>query len=208
MAKKKALAKRPSVSLDDRREASRTETVRGLARAGKLRWQVVIPLFLSVWSADHPGISPLTLKHYGEQLESRLLRFAQQAGIEDLASFTKNHLRAFVPWLEGYRRADGQALTPRGKQLAHNVARRFFRWAYKEKVLPEDIGEGIAAYKVDAPAQPRATSSADLEKVLDAFNRGTPTGIRNTALVYVLALCGLRVGELVALDAGDLMTVA
>lgn len=64
---------------------------------------------------------------------------------------------------------------------------------------------------VDAPAVPRdgktvALSPTDCRRLLDAPDASTPVGIRDRAMLAVLAYSACRVGELVKLSVGDLKT--
>lgn len=64
---------------------------------------------------------------------------------------------------------------------------------------------------VDAPAVPRdgktvALSPADCRRLLDAPDGSTPVGIRDRAILSVLAYSACRVGELIKLSVGDLKT--
>jgi integrase/recombinase XerD len=61
---------------------------------------------------------------------------------------------------------------------------------------------------VEAPAVPRdgktvALSPEDCRRLLDAPERGTPSGVRDAAILAVLAYSACRVGELVLLRVGD-----
>jgi len=172
--------------------------------ATELGWDAAIRLFLQGWAADHPGIGPTTQEHYREQLANRVAAFAKERGIVSVQHFSRHDLRAFVVWLEGLVTYNGRPLAPRGKQMALATAKRFLGWLYQERLLPEDIGARIGSYRLDMDPEPRATPQADLEKVLADLHPDTPTGLRNTAMIHLLAFCGLRVSELVGLNAADL----
>ncbi len=172
--------------------------------ATKLGWEAAIKLFLQGWAADHPGIRPTTQEHYREQLVNRIAAFAAERGIATVPDFSRHDLRAFVVWLEGLVTYNGRPLAPRGKQMALATAKRFLGWLYQERLLPEDIGARIGSYRLDMDPEPRATPQADLEKVLANLHPDTPTGLRNTAMIHLLAFCGLRVSELVGLNLADL----
>jgi site-specific recombinase XerD len=174
------------------------------AVSGDLAWDRAIRLFLEGWAADHPGIRPGTLGHYRDQLITRLAAFAQDRGIARVRDFSRHDLRAFVAWLDGLVTYAGSPLTPRGKQMALDAAKRFLLWLHQERLIPDDITAGVKKYRLDKDPEPRATPSADLEKILSSLDLGTPTGVRNTAMIHLMAFCGLRVSELVGLNANDL----
>jgi integrase/recombinase XerD len=169
-----------------------------------LGWEAAIQLFTECWAADHPGIRQRTLGHYRDQLVTRIATFAQEQGITDVRSFGRYELRAFVSWLDQVVTYTGRPLSPRGKQMALDTAKRFLSWLYQEGLLPEDIASQVGSYRLDSDPEPRATPQADLEKVLANMQPGTPTGMRNTVMIHLLAFCGLRVSELIGLNASDL----
>ena len=173
------------------------------ARAG-LEWDAAIELFVQGWAADHPGMRPGTLIHYRQQLTARLAAFARERGIAGAADFSRYDLRAFVVWLEGLITHKDKPLAPRGKQMALDTAKRFLRWLYDEDLVPEDITGHVKPYRLDRDPEPKATPGPELERMLAGFDLGRPTGIRNTAMICLMAFCGLRVSELVGLDGHDL----
>jgi len=171
---------------------------------GDLGWEAAIGLFAECWAADHPGIRPGTLGHYREQLRSRLAVFAEQRGVRTVGTLSRHDFRAFVSWLDTVVTYAGNPLTPRGKQMALETARRFLMWLHQERLLPEDITAHVGKYRLDRDMEPRAIPAEDLQKLLASISLGTPAGIRNTAMVQVMAFCGLRVAEMVGLNADDL----
>jgi integrase/recombinase XerD len=88
--------------------------------------------------------------------------------------------------------------------MALDTAKRFLSWLYQEGLLPEDIASQVGSYRLDTDPEPRATPQADLERVLAILDPDIPTGLRNTAMIHLLAFCGLRVSELIGLNASDL----
>ena len=130
--------------------------------------------------------------------------FAEERGIALVADFTRYDLRAFVGWLEGVVTYTGRPLTPRGKQMALDTAARFLLWLYREQLISDDLTAHIGKYRLDRDPEPRAVPAPELQKLLAALDTGTPTGIRNSAMVQVMAFCGLRVAELVGLNASDM----
>ncbi len=161
------------------------------AREG-LTWEAAIRSFVEGWAADRPGIRPTTLGHYREQLASRIAAFAQERGITGVQDFDRHDLRAFVVWLASSVTTNGRPLTPRGKDMALAAAKRFLGWLYQERLLPEDIAAHVGTYRLDTDPEPRATPAADLEKVSSSLDLSRPTGVRNMAMIHLMAFCGLR----------------
>lgn len=168
-----------------------------------LSWAGAIELFLASWASDHPGLRPATLAHYREQLETRVAAFATDRGIAAPDRFTPEHMRAFVTWLDAYVTPRGP-ISQRGKQMALNSAKMLLRWCHGAGLMAEDVTLRVQGYRLDPNLEPQATRSDDLDAVLSAFSPATAMGIRNLAIVQLMALCGLRVSEVCGLNAGDL----
>ncbi len=172
--------------------------------AGDLTWEAAIQLFLDGWGADHPGVRPGTMGHYRDQLRTRIAVFADERGIAYVGDFSRFDLRAFVGWLESFVSQHQRPLTPRGKQMALDAARRFLGWLYQERIISEDICQHVAKYRLDKDLEPRATPSVALEKMLASLDLSSPVGVRNLAMIQAMAFCGLRVAEMVGLNGSDL----
>jgi len=190
----------------ERGRVERADESSALARGAPehLTWEAAITLFLEGWAADHPGIRSRTLGHYRDQLITRIAAFAQERGIADVRDFSRYDLRAFVGWLESFVSQHQRPLTPRGKQMALDAARRFFGWLHREGILSEDITQHVAKYRLDKDLEPRATPSVALEKMLASLHLTSPVGVRNMAMIQMMAFCGLRVAEMVGLNGNDL----
>jgi len=190
----------------ERGRVERADASSALARGAPehLTWEAAITLFLEGWAADHPGVRPGTMGHYRDQLRTRIAAFADERGIANVGDFSRYDLRAFVGWLEAFVSQHQRPLTPRGKQMALDSARRFFGWLYQERIIAEDICQYVAKYRLDKDLEPRATPSAALEKMLASLDLASPVGVRNLAMIQVMAFCGLRVAEMVGLNGNDL----
>jgi len=193
---------------------SRQRVTRGSGEAGATRprvesredlsWEAAVELFAECWAADHPGIRPGTLGHYREQLRARLAVFSEERGVKTVSELSRYDFRAFVTWLDTVVTYAGRPLTPRGKQMALETARRFLVWLHQERILPEDITAHVGKYRLDKDLEPRAIPAEDLQKLLASLDLSTAAGVRNTVMIQVMAFCGLRVAELVGLNRDDL----
>jgi len=88
--------------------------------------------------------------------------------------------------------------------MALSTAKQFFLWLFREQILPEDITASVSKYRLDKDLEPRATPAVDLEKMLASIDTNSSTGIRNLAMMNIMAFCGLRVSELAGLNLNDL----
>jgi integrase/recombinase XerD len=81
--------------------------------------------------------------------------------------------------------------------------RSFFQYLRRKGEVTSDPTQGIGSPEVKKPL-PR-TVEDDHVRALMAFlgNRGTPEGMRDNAMLRLLSATGMRVGELVMVDVGD-----
>jgi len=80
----------------------------------------------------------------------------------------------------------------------------FFRYLYREQVLPADLSRTIPRRRDYRQASlPRAITWNQVERVVAAVERGTPHGKRDYAILLLLATYGLRAREVAALTLDD-----
>ena len=136
-------------------------------------------------------------------LEDGLSRNTLEAYRRDLAQ-----LAAFLRGrpLEKAREADLFAFLASRRGKATSAARmlstlkRFYRHCLRERAIEADPTLRLEAPK-RAPRFPKTLSEADVEALLAAPETAAPRGLRDRAMLEVLYASGLRVSELVALQA-------
>jgi integrase/recombinase XerD len=83
------------------------------------------------------------------------------------------------------------------------AVRSFFQYLRRKGEVSSDPTEGIGSPEVKKPI-PRTASDRDVQALLTyCQNRQTPEGTRDHAMLRLLCTTGMRVGELVTLDVGD-----
>ena len=135
-----------------------------------------------------------TLTLYTLDLE-RLAAFAE--GVElPLLRLTSAHIRRFVAQMHGGGRSG------RGIALILSGWRGFFTWAARQGLAAHNPVQDVRAPKAPKPL-PKALPVDDAVRLAEHEQPGADPWLeaRDAAIVELLYGCGLRVGELVGLDA-------
>ena len=135
-----------------------------------------------------------TLALYALDLE-KLAQMAAQAGLP-LLQLQTAQVRRFVAQMHGGGRSG------RGIALILSGWRGFFTWACRQGLVPSNPVQGVRAPRAPKPL-PKALGVDDAVRLAEfAQPQADPwLEARDAAMVELLYGCGLRVGELVGLDA-------
>jgi site-specific recombinase XerD len=96
-------------------------------------------------------------------------------------------------------------ISPKRAQLMTTALRSFFRFLFRSGELQIDLAasvQTVAGWRLSTV--PKYLLPEQVECVLRTFDRQTPTGRRDYAILLLLARLGLRAGEVVALKLDDL----
>ena len=85
-----------------------------------------------------------------------------------------------------------------------SALRCFLRFLAFEGLTPPALDQAVLSVAGWDPGLPRGASPAQVEALLDACERQTPMGLRDYAVLVLLARLGFRDGELVALELDDI----
>lgn len=130
---------------------------------------------------------------------TRLAKFMGDMGRDPM---TANHvdLIAFTgPWLFKMGLVD-----PVSRRTHVSAVRGFFKWAHAEAHLSADAANGVPQPSVGKKI-PLVMTMGDLEKIMWAPDFGTLSGVRDAAMIALLAGCGLRSSGLVGLNESNLV---
>jgi len=137
-------------------------------------------------------LAPATLANYGRAIEV-LLKMHERHPLESMESADIRRAMAVL---------HSKGLAPRTLALVLSAWRGWFRWLARHKGFKANPALGIRAPKAARPL-PKALSVDSMEKLLGPDGQSSPTRARDRAMFELLYSSGLRLAELVALDAAD-----
>ncbi|GGH79254.1 integrase/recombinase XerD [Pullulanibacillus pueri] len=143
------------------------------------------------------GLADNTIQSYKRDLYQYLDYIHNHEHIEDWTLVTRQMITQYL-----------YALKDKGRQattLARQTAsiRSFHRFLIREGVTSHDPSDQVGVPKTERKL-PKVLSMNDVERLLTAPDLATPIGMRDKAMLEVLYATGLRVSELVQLNAEDL----
>ena len=141
------------------------------------------------------GASAHTIKAYAEDL-NQFIDFASTEGVTDIQAVDPALLRSFLAHLQ----AQNLARASRARKTAS--LRSFFAYLAKHGLLPRSPAIGLRSVKTERRL-PKFLRSDEIEALLAAPDAAKPLGLRDRALLETLYASGMRAGELVTLNLGD-----
>ncbi|MBA2953436.1 tyrosine-type recombinase/integrase [Nocardioides sp. MAH-18] len=145
-------------------------------------------------------LTPHTVRAYVADVAG-LLDHAARLGGTDV---TDLDLRTLRSWL-AKQQTMGRSRTTIARRAT--AARVFTAWLARTGRIPTDVGASLGSPKAHKSLPPvlRADEAAELVRAAtERADDGSPTGLRDVAMLELLYATGIRVGELVGLDVDDL----
>ena len=146
------------------------------------------------WLTVERGRAPSTVSEYLRDL-NRFLDWLTNGG-DQLKTVQQSDITAYVAHLKGSDRA------PSTVKRATVAIRSFFRFLAVEKMIETDPGASVEVPNVPR-GLPKALPLQQIESLLASPVGDDPASHRDKAILEVLYGCGLRIGELVALELVD-----
>jgi site-specific recombinase XerD len=147
------------------------------------------------WLDGERGLSPVTVGCYSKQARYFL---AAAGGPDAVSSLDAGKVTAFmVDWSRGCSTGSAQAMV--------TSLRAFLRFAHaagKTAVPLAGAVPAVASWRMSA--LPQGLEAADIEKLLAGCDRETAAGLRDYAILSLLARLGLRGAEAAGLQLSDI----
>ena len=144
-------------------------------------------------------LAGLTIENYARDLV-RLAAFADARATRP-TELDRAGLEAFV------RHLLSEGLAPRSVARVVATVRGYFKYLVREGHLAASPADDLRAAR-PWPSLPKYLSVAEVDRILAQPDTSTPAGLRDRAMIEVLYATGLRVSELVGLEAADINLAA
>ena len=107
--------------------------------------------------------------------------------------------------IHGFLLARVRRMAPKRAQYMGTALRSFLRFLFLHGDTGTDLALAVPTVRQwRLSSVPRHLCARDVERLLRAYPRSSATGRRNRAVLLLLARLGLRAGEVIALELGDL----
>ncbi len=139
-------------------------------------------------SRRQSGISEKTLRS-NELYLSRLSEYLSNQKIRSIDELENVHILGFVNTLAGSSKATVYCTLCSLRVL--------LRYLYVEKILQKDFSHLVPQIKIDKTSRiPSAYSKDEVQKLLNAVDRGNPKGKRDYAILLLASRLGIRAGDI------------
>ncbi|WP_018751476.1 site-specific tyrosine recombinase XerD [Paenibacillus sanguinis] len=140
-------------------------------------------------------LSQATQQSYAHDLK-QYLRYLRERGIEHFNEVTRAGIMLYFASLKEQGKAPATILR------VSVTLRAFFQYLLRERLIEQDPLVMVELPKLEKKLPP-ILSVEDTERLLDAPDGETPLGLRDKAMLELLYATGIRVTELVKLQASD-----
>jgi integrase/recombinase XerD len=137
----------------------------------------------------------------------RFILHLREKGIADLRAVTEGHLAAYARHLATSTTPRGTPLSPWSRSSTLNTVRRFFAFLARSGTLLRNPALAIPLPKVRRLPRGILTES-QARRLMAAPFPGSAIGLRDRAILELLYGTGIRLGECVRADVGDLSLTA
>lgn len=151
------------------------------------------------WMVQERGLAAMTVLRY----ENTARRFLQEQAIDaegvfEPAALNGADINAFL--LREFGRVSAGSAKGRVAEL-----RSVLRFLYLQNITPLRLGTAVppvGGWRL-ATLPPRSMTAADVQRILDSVDRSTETGVRDFAIIMLVARLGLRSIEVARLELHD-----
>ncbi|MGG2200592.1 MULTISPECIES: site-specific tyrosine recombinase XerD [Paenibacillus] len=141
---------------------------------------------------DERGLAPNTLDSYERDI-MQYLDYLEESGVGSLAETGKTNLSGYMLRLK----QKGRAAATQTRSIIS--IRAFYQFLVRERRIDHDPSLHLETPKLEKRV-PKVLTVQEIGRLLDAPQTGSPSGMRDKAMLEVLYATGIRVSELISLD--------
>jgi integrase/recombinase XerD len=160
---------------------------------GTIAMKQQLLIFIQYLSVEK-GLALNTLESYERDL-TQYIDFTQKSGITQLQDTKKIHIQNYLLQLKKLGRASSSVTR------SMVSIRSFYQFLVRERLLELDPSLNMESPRL-VKRLPKVLSIQEVETLLEAPETTTPYGMRDKAMLEVLYATGMRVSELISLNAG------
>ena len=155
------------------------------------------------------GKSYGTIECYSDKLKGFLWYTKNYYWPDDITAITTNHLREFLAYLRESPHRFNSTCPRAMKPINSTTVQKYYRAlsALFNWLISEEQISTSPLIKIKVPRAEKkvikALSSTEVSQIISGFNN-TFEGKRNKAIILILVDCGLRLGELLNIEIGDI----
>lgn len=161
------------------------------------RWVSEVQPFLQNQLSSH------TRRAYESDLKQFFRFLDGRAELSELSELRPQHIILFRKALEEGR-VTGKPLAQATVNRKLAVVKSFFNWLRVNQVVRENPAQLVKGYPQSQESSLQGLSDEEVRRILGIPNANTKAGALHTAVLNVLLYLGLRKGELIGLQMGDL----
>lgn len=150
--------------------------------------------FIRYLSAEK-GLARNTLQSYERDL-TQFIGYLQNEGLASFRESGKKHIHSYLLRLK----QEGRAAATVSRHLVS--VRSLYRFLVRERMIDSDPSLHVEMPKLEKRL-PQVLTVGEVESLLAAPSVSTPHGVRDKAMLEVLYATGIRVSELISLNAAD-----
>lgn len=145
----------------------------------------------------HRGLSRRTIDRHQRYVR----RFLSHAGVNAAGDFATVSIKSIDHFLVD----TGRYMARRSMAGVSSALRGFLGYVHMRGLLPQNLKMQVMTPRIhELETVQRALAWSEVQRLLDSVDRSTTRGRRNYAVLLLLAICGLRAGEVVQLRLDDI----
>jgi site-specific recombinase XerD len=149
------------------------------------------------------NFTPRTIRDYTLQLRRELRWWEQRYDIRTADRLGREHIEAWLRYTTTHRTPKGLPMRIKTVHLRVAILRSFLKHLNQAGYICMDLLDALVYPKGEQLLPASVMTHAQVRKLMNRVNTGTPLGYRDRAILELLYTSGIRAAELLGLNVGD-----